>query len=74
MDGAGRAGDTPAARSPLEGDRNAGAGSAINRCAPNKGRYARAYLGAVASTPAGGTSEVNRNIIATRGLGLPRGE
>ena len=41
--------------------------------APLKGRLERSYLQAVSSTIAAGTSEVQRGIIATRGLGLPRG-
>jgi alkylation response protein AidB-like acyl-CoA dehydrogenase len=40
--------------------------------APSGGRWPRVYLGDRAMTIAGGTSEVQRNIIAQRILGLPR--
>ncbi|MEX2238911.1 MAG: acyl-CoA dehydrogenase family protein [Dehalococcoidia bacterium] len=40
--------------------------------APLGGRAARMYLAAVGSTLAGGTSEIQRSVIAGRGLGLPR--
>jgi alkylation response protein AidB-like acyl-CoA dehydrogenase len=44
-----------------------------SRWAKLRGRVERYYLTSVAETIGGGTSEIQRNVIAVRGLGLPRG-
>ncbi len=44
-----------------------------DRRAPWEGAIAHAYLSVVQDTIGGGTSEVQREIVARRGLGLPRG-
>ncbi len=44
-----------------------------SRWAPLQGRFENAYLRSHGGTVAAGTPEIQRNVVATRGLGLPRG-
>jgi alkylation response protein AidB-like acyl-CoA dehydrogenase len=48
-------------------------GQLMDGLAPLDGKVSRMYLYGVALTIGGGTSEIQRNIIAMRGLELPRG-
>jgi alkylation response protein AidB-like acyl-CoA dehydrogenase len=62
-----RAGEVAVRALGMDGQTHEGPGSVA------AGRYTRDYLASVSATIAGGTSEIQRGVIATRGLGLPRG-
>jgi alkylation response protein AidB-like acyl-CoA dehydrogenase len=47
-------------------------GVRMDFAAPMSGRASRSYLGSFVTSVVGGTNQIQRNIIANRGLGLPR--
>ncbi len=79
----GRASEEPGARQNPELSRKpvrTGAGSSVytsgvrdgEEPAAMNGGFARSYFGAVPATIVAGTAEIERKMIATRGLGRPR--